>query len=198
MDSHEREARAKGYECIAGVDEAGRGPLAGPVVAVALVFPYPPFLNPNIKDSKKLSEKQRNRAVLDIYSSVLAVGVGIVWNLEIDALNVHRATLKAMAQAIDALNIQPDIVLVDGCFTTPSALPQKAIVSGDANSVTIAAASIVAKTARDAIMTAYHAIYPEYNFVKNKGYGTAAHLEALRKHGHCPIHRKTFAGVITG
>lgn len=198
MDSHEREARAKGYEFIAGVDEAGRGPLAGPVVAAAVVFPYPPFLNPNIKDSKKLSEKQRNRAVLDIYSSALAVGVGIVWNLEIDALNIHRATLKAMAQAIDALSIQPGFVLVDGCFTTPSAFPQKAIVSGDANSVSIAAASIVAKTARDAIMQAYHAVYPEYNFSKNKGYGTSAHLEALRKHGPCPIHRKTFAGVITG
>lgn len=192
MDSFERDASLKGYGLIAGVDEAGRGPLAGPVVAAAVILPFPPPLNLGIKDSKALSPKARSSILLDICRSALAIGVGTVWNEEIDEINIHRASLKAMAKAVEALSRRPDFILIDGRFGLGTAVPELAVVRGDGLSVSIAAASIVAKTARDRIMDAYHRIYPQYNFIRNKGYGTEEHLSALRSIGPCPIHRKSF------
>ena len=192
MDSLERDASLKGYGLIAGVDEAGRGPLAGPVVAAAVILPFPPPLNLGIKDSKALSPKARSSILMDICKSALAIGVGTVWNEEIDEINIHRASLKAMAKAVEALSRRPDFILIDGRFGIDTAVPELAVVRGDGLSVSIAAASIVAKTARDRIMDAYHSIYPQYNFIRNKGYGTEEHLSALRSIGPCPIHRKSF------
>ena len=209
MDLFEKEVQATGYKLIAGVDEAGRGPLAGPVVAAAVIFHELP-LNLGIKDSKALSPKKRDELAPEIFARALAVGVGIVWQEEIDEVNIHHAALKAMAKAIGALiekvtpfykgglggikGLAPDFVLVDGRFVIPSLdIPQKAIVSGDCLSVSIAAASIIAKTTRDRIMKAYHNIYPGYNFARNKGYGTEEHVAAILRHGRSPVHRKTFA-----
>lgn len=196
MDSYEKDARQKGYKAIAGVDEAGRGPLAGPVVAAAVIFSYPPPTNLGIKDSKALSERQRALLVYEIYRSASDVGVGVVWHEEVDRLNIHHASLRAMEKAVGVLSFNPDIILIDGQFPIKTAIPQRTIISGDALSVSIAAASIVAKTARDSIMRAYHNIFPEYDFINNKGYGTSAHLSALERKGPCPIHRRSFRGVI--
>ena len=196
MDLFEKQARATGYKLIAGVDEAGRGPLAGPVVAAAVIFRELP-LNLGIKDSKALSPKKRIELAPEIFARALAVGVGIVWQDEIDEVNIHHASLKAMAKAIGGLiekGVAPDFALVDGRFVIPSLdIPQKAVVAGDSLSVSIAAASIIAKTTRDHIMKAYDAIYPEYNFARNKGYGTEVHMAAIFRHGRSPVHRKTFA-----
>lgn len=192
MDSLEREAGLRGFTLIAGVDEAGRGPLAGPVVAAAVILPFPPPLNLGIKDSKALSPKARSSILMDICKSAVAVGVGTVWNEEIDEINIHRASLKAMAKAVEALSRRPDFILIDGRFGIDMAVPELAVVRGDGLSVSIAAASIVAKTARDRIMDAYHRIYPCYGFIRNKGYGTEEHLAALMSTGPCPIHRKSF------
>lgn len=196
MDLFEKQARATGYKLIAGVDEAGRGPLAGPVVAAAVIFRELP-LNLGIKDSKALSPKKRIELAPEIFARALAVGVGIVWQEEIDEVNIHHAALKAMAKAIDGLiekGVAPELALVDGKFTVPSLdIPQKALIAGDCLSVSIAAASIVAKTTRDSIMKAYHNIYPGYNFDRNKGYGTEEHVAAILRYGRSPVHRKTFA-----
>lgn len=196
MDLFEKQARATGYKLIAGVDEAGRGPLAGPVVAAAVIFLELP-LNLGIKDSKALSPKKRQELAPEIFARALAVGVGIVSEEEIDAINIHHASLKAMAKAVGGLierGVIPDFALVDGKFIIPSLdIPQKALIAGDSRSVSIAAASIIAKTTRDDIMKAYHELYPEYNFARNKGYGTAEHIEAILRVGRSPVHRKTFA-----
>lgn len=196
MDLHEKEAYSNGFKTIAGVDEAGRGPLAGPVVAAAVVLPYPPPINIGFKDSKALSQKAREALVIEVFRTARGVGVGIVWPNEIDIINIHKASLKAMERAVARLIIRPDILLIDGTFPINTFIEQKPIVSGDALSVSIAAASIVAKTARDSIMGAYHSMFPHYNFAANKGYGTKDHMAAIDKHGPTPIHRKTFRGVI--
>lgn len=196
MDLFEKQARATGYKLIAGVDEAGRGPLAGPVVAAAVIFRELP-LNLGIKDSKALSLKKRIELAPEIFARALAVGVGIVWQEEIDEVNIHNASLKAMAKAVGGLiekGVALDFALVDGRFVIPSLdIPQKAVVAGDSLSVSIAAASIVAKTTRDHIMKAYDAMYPGYDFARNKGYGTEVHMAAILRHGRSPVHRKTFA-----
>lgn len=195
MDAaYEQDALNKGCRHIAGVDEAGRGPLAGPVVAAAVVFSTPP-LHLGIRDSKTLSPLQRNRLLPNIYREALAVAIGVVWMDEIDSTNILAASLKAMTHAVKKLNPSPDFVLIDGQFKLDISIPQLPVIKGDSKSVSIAAASIVAKTARDSIMAAYHAIFPSYDFIKNKGYGTAKHLEAIKYFGPCPIHRKTFKGV---
>ncbi|HEY4708014.1 MAG TPA: ribonuclease HII [Thermodesulfobacteriota bacterium] len=196
MDIHERDAHSKGFKAVAGVDEAGRGPLAGPVVAAAVVFPFPPPLDLGIKDSKALTSGAREEILLDIYRTATSVGVGIVWPVEIDRINILKASLKAMELAIERLSVKPDMILVDGNFPINTDTPQRPIISGDALSVSIAAASIVAKTARDTIMRSYHRLYPHYNFISNKGYPTKEHLSALVSHGPTPIHRKTFRGVM--
>lgn len=196
MDLFEKEARSRGFNSIAGVDEAGRGPLAGPVVASAVILPFPLPLDSGIKDSKKLSAQARERLTIDIFRCARAVGIGIVWPSEIDSINIHKASLKAMEIAVGKLSLAPDMLLIDGSFPIISAIEQRPIISGDALSVSIAAASIIAKTTRDGIMEAYHRLFPQYNFASNKGYPTKEHLSALDSFGPAPIHRKTFRGVI--
>lgn len=194
MDAYEQDAFKKGYRYIAGTDEAGRGPLAGPVVAAAVIFSSPP-LHLGIRDSKTLTPLQRNALLPDIYREALAVAIGIVWMDEIETTNILAASLKAMTHAVKKLNPSPDFVLIDGQFPLDISIPQLPVIKGDSKSVSIAAASIVAKIVRDSIMDVYHTIFPSYNFIKNKGYGTAKHLEAIKYFGPCPIHRKTFKGV---
>lgn len=193
MDSLERKALEEGYKLIAGTDEAGRGPLAGPVVSGAVIFTAVPT-HLGIKDSKKLTHKKREALLPLICASALSVGVGVVWPGEVDKLNIHNASLLAMERAVEALSPRPDIVLVDGRHTISSLdIPQRAIISGDDLSITIAAASIVAKVVRDQIMSAYHSIFPEYNFIKHKGYPTREHVAVLNKVGPSPIHRESFS-----
>jgi ribonuclease HII len=193
MDTYEKEVLNEGHRIVAGIDEAGRGPLAGPVVAAAVVF-TPELMALGIKDSKKLSPGRRNTAALDIYLTAPATAVGVVWPEEVDRVNIHRATLKAMEKAVKALSIEPECLLIDGPFPVQGVrVAQRPIKSGDSKSVTIAAASIIAKTTRDSIMAAYHTLYPGYNFIKNKGYGTPEHISILRQSGPCPIHRKSFS-----
>ncbi len=191
MEPFEKEIRAEGFKLVAGLDEAGRGPLAGPVVAAAVVLPSRVRL-PGVDDSKKLSAKQREESFSLLQKSASAIGIGIVEAEEIDRLNIHRASLKAMEKAIAALSCLPDFLLIDGLFTLNLPLPQKAIVKGDQKCLSVAAASIVAKVTRDRIMIAYHREYPEYNFARHKGYGTKEHFEAIEKYGRCPLHRRTF------
>jgi ribonuclease HII len=196
MDLHEKDAWSKGFKAVAGIDEAGRGPLAGPVVASAVIFSSIPARDLGIRDSKTLTPSKREFLVFEIYKIASAVGVGIIWPDEIDSINIHRASLKAMEKAVAMLEIPPDFLLVDGSFPIGSGIPQRSIVSGDALSVSIAAASIIAKTTRDRIMDSYHRTFPQYNFLSNKGYGTKEHLEALKAFGPTPIHRRSFRGVV--
>lgn len=196
MDSYEKDAFAKGKRRVAGLDEAGRGPLAGPVVAAAVIFPHSLPLELGIRDSKALSPAKRASLVFQIHLKAIAVSVGLAWPSEIDRVNIHRASLKAMERAATGLSIRPDMLLVDGSFPVHSDIPQRPIIKGDALSVSIAAASIIAKTTRDSIMGAYHELYPQYNFLSNKGYPTKDHLEVLAEIGPCPIHRRSFRGVV--
>ena len=179
---------------VAGLDEAGRGPLAGPVVAAAVIVPAA-FPLDDVTDSKKLTPKKRDRLYDHIYTHAVSVGIGIVDAVEIDRMNILRASLMAMALSIDNLRPAGDYLLVDGTFPIPSHLPQRTIPKGDARSVSIAAASIVAKVTRDRLMQRYHEDYPQFGFDRHKGYPTRAHREAIRRYGTCPIHRRTFRGV---
>lgn len=177
--------------CICGIDEAGRGPLAGPVVAGAVVLPKDCrilYLN----DSKKLSEKKREMLFEEIREKAAAYGIGIVAPGRIDEINILQATYEAMRQAVGKLGMVPDILLNDAVTIPGIDMMQVPIVKGDAKSVSIAAASILAKVTRDRMMVEYDKMYPVYGFAKHKGYGTAAHIQALREHGPCPIHRRTF------
>lgn len=192
---HERLARAAGYRLIAGVDEVGRGPLAGPVVAACVVLPEGFDLS-GINDSKKLTERQRERAEVRIRAEALAIGLGSVAPEIIDRINILQATREAMRAAFLQLSPTPDFVLVDGLPVPNFPCPvQKSVIRGDSQSVSIAAASIVAKVARDQMMRDYAVLYPEYGFAGHKGYGAETHLAALRQHGPCPIHRRSFAPV---
>lgn len=176
---------------ICGIDEAGRGPLAGPVVAAAAVLPKDCqifYLN----DSKKLSEKKRDLLFDEIKEKAVAYGIGIVSPQVIDEINILQATYEAMRQAISQLNVIPEILLNDAVTIPGVDIMQVPIVKGDAKSVSIATASILAKVTRDRMMMEYDQIYPEYGFAKHKGYGTAAHIAALKEYGPCPIHRRTF------
>jgi len=197
MDYFETDARARGFSIVAGVDEAGRGPLAGPVVAAAVVFGGS-VTHLGIRDSKKLSPAKRSSLVVEIYRHAASVGLGFVWPEEIDRINILRAALKAMVLAVDSLTPRPKLLLIDGNSRVESDIEQQPIVSGDSLSVSIAAASIVAKTARDRVMESYDNIYPEYDFRKNKGYPTAGHLKTLKRLGPTPIHRLSFRGVLVG
>lgn len=185
---------AEGYSRIAGLDEAGRGPLAGPVVAAAVILPLGERY-PGIDDSKKLRPADRDRGYDLICEKALAFAVSEVGREEIDALNILVASRKAMERAVLGLSPAPDFLLIDGIVPLETHLPQNCIKKGDQRSQSVAAASILAKVTRDRIMEAYHERYPQYNFRKNKGYGTREHLEALRVHGVCPIHRRSFRGV---
>jgi ribonuclease HII len=191
---YENQVLQDGYLRVAGLDEAGRGPLAGPVVASAVVLPSS-FSVMGIDDSKKLSEKKRS----DLYDKIIfhadAVGVGIADEKEIDRLNILRASLLAMARAVENLPVSPDYLLIDGTFQIAANIPQRAIPKGDAKSISIAAASIIAKVTRDRLMMQYHREYPVYGFDRHKGYPTRAHREAVKTYGCCPLHRKSFKGV---
>ncbi len=194
MWAFEHRARRQGFTMVAGLDEAGRGPLAGPVVSAAVILP-PDFAVPGIRDSKKLSPGKRSRLFEDIYRHALSVGVGEVSPMEIDRINILQAALLSMAHAVGDLPESPDFLLIDGIFTLPAKYPQKAIPKGDALSISIAAASIVAKVTRDRLMVRYGEKYPEFGFSQHKGYPTKAHREAIQKHGVSPIHRRSFKGV---
>ena len=192
----ENQALAEGFRFIAGVDEVGRGCLAGAVVAAACILdlsrPLPAFLD----DSKKISEKRRDAIAEELKESVVAYAIAQVEADEIDRINILQATKKAMRLAIDKLTPNADFLLVDAVQLKEINLPQKAIIKGDAISASIAAASILAKTYRDNLMRELCKIYPQYGFSKHVGYGTKAHFEALRRYGACPIHRKSFKGVL--
>jgi ribonuclease HII len=190
----EKEATQQGCKKIAGIDEAGRGPLAGPVVSAAVILPTT-FHGPDVNDSKKLSPKKREHLFSEIYDRAVAVGIGIVDPVEIDRINILQASLLAMAIAVQNLDPQPDHLLIDGTFPIPSELSQQPIPKGDALSVSIAAASIIAKVSRDRLMQNYHHYYPQFDFPKHKGYPTRAHKEAIHKFGFSPIHRRSFKGV---
>lgn len=190
---HEKRLNSLGHTLIAGVDEAGRGPLAGPVVAGAVILKDYKFTS-YINDSKKLSAKKREAAFEEITRKAI-VGVGIVDEKVIDKINIYRATLKAMQEALANLKIPPDYVLVDGRMKLPTKCPIKCIVGGDSKSLSIAAASIVAKVTRDRIMIEYDNLYPQYGFAKHKGYGTKRHVRSLETHGASPIHRFSFQPV---
>ena len=191
MNSFERRAHQRGYRLIAGIDEAGRGPLAGPVVAAAVILPTD-YENPEIKDSKKLSSRKRERLYEIIKHDALSTGLGVVEASVIDAVNVFQATLMAMKEAVLNLSLKPDYLIIDGscCIFVP--LPQEAVVKGDSRSISVASASIIAKVSRDSILEIYHRQFPQYNFLKNKGYGTGEHREAIKKYGRCKIHRRSF------
>jgi len=191
---YEKRIWAKG-RIPAGVDEAGRGPLAGPVVAAAVVLPDDCIID-GLDDSKKLSHSRRVTIYQEIRSIAICYAVGIVEPEEIDRVNILRAALLAMEISVKKLTTKPDYLLIDGNQKTSLLLMQETIVKGDSKSCSIAAASILAKVTRDSIMEEYHSIYPEYNFKSHKGYPTKEHYEAIREHGPCPIHRKTFRGVL--
>jgi ribonuclease HII len=193
--TRERALRARGISLVAGVDEAGRGPLAGPVIAAAVILP-PDFALDGLNDSKKLTAKKREsfHATLTTRTEIhWAVGAASVE--EIDTLNILRATHLAMARAVEALPTKPDHALVDGLPVRGLPVDHTALVSGDALSVTIAAASIIAKVTRDRLMVELDAQYPQYGFARHKGYGVREHLAALRHHGPCPVHRRSFQPV---
>jgi len=190
----ENKARGKGYKIIAGIDEAGRGPLAGPVVSAAVILPDV-FPVSGITDSKKLTPKKRDALYDQIYIHAVSIGIGIVDAIEIDRINILQASLLSMAIAVDNLNPAPDCLLIDGTFRIRSCLMQYPIVKGDNLSMSIGAASIVAKVTRDRMMQLYHQYYPQYGFEKHKGYPTRSHKDAILRFGSCPIHRKSFKGV---
>jgi ribonuclease HII len=190
---YERVLQEKGYRYIAGVDEVGRGPLAGPVVCAAVIMPLGEGeIIDGVDDSKKLSEKKREKLSKEIKERAICYSIFEVSEKEIDEINILEATKKGMREALLALSIQPDMVLTDGNMTLDIPFEQASVVHGDALSYSIGAASIIAKVYRDNLMDEYAKIYPEYLFEKNKGYGTAAHIAAIKEIGLCPIHRRTF------
>lgn len=194
MDRFELNALSSGFNRVAGVDEAGRGPLAGPVVAAAVVY-SPRLSKLGVKDSKKLTPARRQALAPMILAAVPAVGLGLVWPEQIDSMNIHFASLKAMEDAVRAISSPPpDFLLVDGKFPIENLLAEQSpVVSGDCLCVSIAAASIIAKTTRDSIMLSFDRIYPGYGFKRNKGYCTREHVSALDSIGPSPIHRKSFS-----
>ena len=181
----------EGYEYICGVDEAGRGPLCGPVVAAAVILPKHVCIE-GVNDSKKISEKKREKLYDDIMKGAIAVGIGISDVDVIEKVNILNATKIAMKKAIESLSIKPDYVLIDGNQKIDIDILQETVVSGDAKSESIASASIIAKVTRDRMLRKFDEMYPEYGFAKHKGYGTKAHIEAIKKYGLTPIHRKSF------
>jgi len=191
---YEIKAVAKGYVNTAGVDEAGRGPLAGPVVAAAVIFPAKINIV-GLDDSKKISPKKREELYPQIQAEAIAYGVAIVSREVIDEINILQASRLAMKKAVEQLQPVPDLLLIDGNQKIDSTLDQWAIVKGDSKSLSIAAASVLAKVTRDRIMEDYHKLYPQYEFHRHKGYGTKLHRALIEEHGPCPIHRSTFKGV---
>lgn len=195
LTDFEKAARKNGYKIIAGVDEAGRGPLAGPVLAAACIIPENYYV-PGVDDSKKLTAKKRQEIYQQIIKDKQIIyGVGLIEVDEIDRINIYQASLQAMLLAIESLTVQPDFLLVDGVDLLHASIPSQKIIEGDALSQSIAAASIIAKETRDHLMMQYHEKWPQYGFDQHKGYCTARHIAALSQHGPCPIHRKSFEPV---
>lgn len=196
MDLFEFESKAshQGFKNIAGIDEAGRGPLAGPVVAAAVILPSRVNI-PGLNDSKKLSANKREELFPKIQEISVAFGLAVVDQKVIDKINILQAARLAMKQAVETLKITPGLLLIDGNQKIDSTLNQWAIVKGDSRSLSIAAASVLAKVTRDRIMDGYHKLYPQYEFNRHKGYGTRLHRNLIQEHGPCPIHRSTFKGV---
>ena len=192
MKQYEKEYGHLGYIC--GIDEVGRGPLAGPVYTAAVILPADNKLL-YVNDSKKLSEKKREELYDEIMNTALAVGIGCNGPERIDEINILQATYEAMAMAVNNLKIKPDVLLIDAVHIPQlESFKQVSIIKGDAKSISIAAASIVAKVTRDRLMAEYAKEYPEYGFEHNKGYGSADHIAALKKYGPCPLHRRSFIG----
>lgn len=197
MKEIERGLYARGYSMIAGVDEAGRGPLAGPVYAAAVIL-SPDTIIKGINDSKKLSEKRREELYEEITEKAVAYSICAVDEKRIDEINILNATFEAMNGAVSKLNTPPDYVIIDGNRISGMTIPHETVVKGDAKSISIAAASILAKVSRDRFITEMAEKYPEYGFDRHKGYGTKAHTDAILKYGVCPIHRKTFLKKLLG
>ena len=195
--SFEHEAYRQGYQLIAGIDEAGRGSLAGPVVAAAVILP-PGLMIDGVNDSKKLTPRRREALYQVIHQHALATGIGVVGNEDIDRINILRATIMAMEMAVKNLKIPPDYLLIDAVSLSDSRIPQRPIIKGDMLSVSIASASIVAKVTRDRLMTEEHSLFPQYNFMTHKGYGTRDHVSRLRLYGPSVIHRKSFLKRLLG
>ena len=193
MLRYEKELYQAGYQTIAGIDEVGRGPLAGPVVAAAVILP-PGCKIKGLNDSKKIPKKKHQDIYQAVMDKALAVGIGLMDSDIIDQVNIYEATKLAMKEALSKLNLNPDYLLIDA-MKLDVEIPQEFIIKGDANSLSIAAASIVAKVTRDKLMADYDKEYPGYDFAQNAGYGTKSHLQGLERHGVTPIHRKTFEPV---
>lgn len=196
MQKFEKPLYNNGIKHIAGIDEVGRGPLAGPVVTCAVVL-KPDVLIEGVNDSKKVSEKNREKLFDIIIDNCISYGIGMANEKVIDKINILNATKQAMCEAVTNLKVVPEHLLIDAVELGLN-IPSTSIIKGDAFSVSVAAASIVAKVTRDRMMVAYDEIYPEYGFCRNKGYGTAEHVEALKKFGPCPIHRMSFIKGILG
>lgn len=192
MHTEERQLRERGYRFIAGVDEAGRGPLAGPVVAAAVMLP-PDYDHPKIRDSKTLSMLEREQLFADIKNTAISYAVGIISGKQIDDMGILKASKLAMRHAVLKLNPNPEFILIDAVSINTPGIAQKAVIKGDATIFSVAAASIIAKVTRDRLMADYHKKYPEYGFNQHMGYGTQIHLEAIRRYGACKIHRLSFA-----
>jgi len=195
LRSYEKALYQKGYRAVCGIDEVGRGPLAGPVIAAAVILPKAKNIE-GLRDSKRLTPLQRERFFDTIQNCAEAIGIGVVENETIDRINILQSSLLAMRKALDALKKKPDYLLIDALTLPGLDLPQKGIIHGDDLSISIAAASVIAKVTRDRLMIHYHDVFPAYDFHRHKGYGTRVHLEKIKEFGPCRLHRKSFRGVI--
>lgn len=192
LKQYECELRSKEYKYICGIDEAGRGPLAGPVVVASVIMPENSMIE-GVNDSKKVSEKKREKLYDLILSEAISYGVGIIGQDEIDEINILNATKKGLTISLQELTQKPDLIIVDALNNIDTlGTKYESIIKGDAKCYSIAAASIIAKVTRDRIMREWDKVYPQYGFVAHKGYGTVAHIKALKEYGACPLHRKTF------
>ncbi len=192
LKKYENELRKKGFKYICGIDEAGRGPLAGPVVVASVILPENSMIE-GINDSKKVSEKKREKLYDMIIEEAISYGVGIIGQDEIDEINILNATKKGLTMSLEELIQKPDIILVDALSKINTlGVPYESIIKGDAKCYSISAASIIAKVTRDRIMREWDKVYPQYGFASHKGYGTSIHIKALKEYGPSPIHRKTF------
>lgn len=192
LKEQEKQLREKGFKAICGIDEAGRGPLAGPVVVASVIMPENSMIE-GVNDSKKISEKKREKLYDQILEEAISYGVGIIGQDEIDEINILNATKEALTLSLKELTTKPDLIIVDALTHIDTmGIPYESIIKGDAKCYSIASASIIAKVTRDRIMREWDSVYPEYGFIQHKGYGTAKHISAIKEYGLCPIHRKSF------
>ena len=192
LKQYENDLRNKGYKYICGIDEAGRGPLAGPVVVASVIMPENSMIE-GVNDSKKVSEKKREKLYDLILEEAISYGVGIIGQDEIDEINILNATKKGLTTSLKELTAKPDLIIVDALtHINTLGIPYESIIKGDAKCYSISAASIIAKVTRDRIMREWDKIYPQYGFAQHKGYGTSAHINALKEYGPCPLHRRSF------